>query len=451
MAKDCERIPESAFVKELYDKIPTQFCARRLKYLCKIQFSNVDKASEADEREVSLCNYVDAYNNDHITRAIDFMRATATDEEVRKFGLHGGEVLLTKDSETPDDIGVPSLVAERIEDLVCGYHLAILRPDGETILGEYLLRCFQSTLTASFFEQRANGITRFAIGMDTVCSCPILFPSTSKQREITHFLEDEISRVNSLVQKKQRQIELLQEKRQALIAQAVTRGLDPKVEMVPVAGNWKGESPKHWQVLRAKVVFSEVDERTLTGDEELLTVSHLTGVSKRSEKEVNMFMAKTTEGYKKARKDDLVINTMWAWMGAMGIAKEDGIASPSYNIYRFRDSESWYPPYFDLLVRSLPFVSVVKSLSEGVWTSRLRLYPEAFFSIRLPLPPVSEQRAIVAAVENRTGEVRRLVESMKESIRLLREYRISLITAAVLGQIDLSKLKNGVKENAALQ
>src|SRR4029077_17973023 len=97
---------------------------------------------------------------------------------------------------------------------------------------------------------------------------------------------------------------------------------------------WLGQIPTHWKVERSRWLFRERDERSITGEEEMLTVSHLTGVTPRSEKDVNMFEAETTEGYKICYSGDLVINTLWAWMGAMGVASVDGIVSPAYHVYQ---------------------------------------------------------------------------------------------------------------------
>jgi type I restriction enzyme S subunit len=151
-----------------------------------------------------------------------------------------------------------------------------------------------------------------------------------------------------------------------------------------------------------------------------------------------MFMAESLENYKKCKPGDLVINTMWAWMGAMGIAGEAGIVSPSYNVYRVRisDQEPWY---YDYLFRTGRFIAEVICHSQGVWTSRLRLYPEEFFEIRLPRPPYDEQRAIVSAIRKETGNYDVWQKRIEHSIEKLREYRIALISAAVTGKIDVRK------------
>jgi type I restriction enzyme, S subunit len=263
----------------------------------------------------------------------------------------------------------------------------------------------------------------------------ICLPPAAHQRAIANFLDVQTARIDASLAEKERLLELLAEKRRALIACAVTRGLDPDVPLRDSGLRWLGEIPAHWRIRRAKWLFAERDERTTTGDGELLTVSHITGVTPRSEKEVNMFQAETNEGYKVCRRDDLVINTMWAWMGAMGVSAVEGIVSPSYNVYTPNDSV--LAGYVDALVRTPRFTEEVTRFSKGVWSSRLRLYPEEFFLIRLPVPPIDEQRLIVAQIESETERLDALRRATERTIGLLKERRAAIIAAAVTGQLPV--------------
>ena len=164
-------------------------------------------------------------------------------------------------------------------------------------------------------------------------------------------------------------------------------------------------------------------------------MSHLTGVTRRSEKDVNMFEAETTEGYKICLSGDLVINTLWAWMGAMGVSPMDGIVSPAYNVYE--PGVRFHSNYVDALVRLPVFSQEVTRYSKGVWSSRLRLYPEGFFAVSLPVPPLGEQREIIAHIANETGKLSELCAATERTIALLKERRVALIGATVTGQIDV--------------
>lgn len=148
-----------------------------------------------------------------------------------------------------------------------------------------------------------------------------------------------------------------------------------------------------------------------------------------------MFEAETNEGYKLCEPGDLVINTLWAWMGAMGTAPVRGIVSPAYNVYK--PSARLVPAYVDLLARVPVFAAEVKRYSKGVWSSRLRLYPEGLFEVHLPVPSSDEQQAIVDHITRETEKLDAVRDATERTIELLKERRSALVAAAVTGQIDV--------------
>ncbi len=321
------------------------------------------------------------------------------------------------------------------ENLVVSTGFAVIRPNYnlDSRFAGYALR------GSHFIESvvaNSKGVSYPAINASELIYLTIPLPPLPEQRAIATFLDRETVRIDALIEKKQRFIELLEEKRQALITQTVTKGLDPDVEMKDSGVEWLGEVPVHWEIFRAKHVFRELTERSEDGDEELLTVSHITGVTPRSEKEVNMFMASSLEGYKKCYPGDLVINTMWAWMGALGTSKDEGVVSPSYNVYRNVRSD-YYPEYYDNLFRTPYFKSEILLHSKGIWSSRLRLYPDEFSQILLPVPPYSEQREIAERIEKDKLNIGDLTQKNAQQIEKLHEYRTALISAAVTGKIDV--------------
>jgi type I restriction enzyme S subunit len=302
--------------------------------------------------------------------------------------------------------------------------------------GRFLFRCLQAKDIRIHLELAANGVTRFGIPKEEIGKLPLPLPPLPEQRAIADFLDRETARLDALVAAKERWLELLAEKRRALITRAVTRGLNPKTPLKDSGIAWLGQIPKHWRVERTKWLFKERDERTETDEGEMLTVSHITGVTPRSEKDVNMFEAETTEGYKICRKGDLAINTLWAWMGAMGVSPLDGIVSPAYNVYVL--GQKMVGGYVDALVRMPHFAQEVIRHSKGVWSSRLRLYPEGFFETWFPVPPLDEQRAIVAHISAETAKLDALRTATERTIGLLKERRAALIAAAVTGKLKLN-------------
>jgi type I restriction enzyme S subunit len=391
--------------------------------------SNVDKIPADDELPVRLCNYTDVYNNEFISSRLEFMRGTATSAEIGKFHLQVGDVVITKDSESWDDIGIPALVVETADDLVCGYHLAILHPHAAKLDGRFLLRCLQSKMIRIHLELAANGVTRFGIPKDEVGKLPLPLPPLRQQQAIADFLDRETARLDALVAEKERLLELLVEKRRALMTHAVTHGLNPAAPLHDSGLPWLGQIPVHWRTERSKWLFKERDKRTENDEGEMLTVSHLTGVTLRSERNVNMFEAETTEGYKICRKGDLAINTLWAWMGAMGISPCDGIVSPAYNVYV--PGSELVSGYVDALVRIPQFAQEVIRYSKG------GLYPEGFFEVWLPVPPLDEQCAIVAHIAAEIAKLDALRAAAEQTMALLKERRAALIAAAVTGRVKV--------------
>lgn len=262
-------------------------------------------------------------------------------------------------------------------------------------------------------------------------------PKPSEQERIADHLDYEVEKLERLGKAKRDLLELLIEKRRALIANAVSRGLNLDVSMRDSGIDWLGQIPAHWQTENTRWLFKEIDDRSEDGSEELLTVSHLTGVTKRSEKDVNMFLAESNEGYKRCRAGDLVINTLWAWMGAMGVARHDGIVSPAYNVYR--PTKAFDPDYLDHLVRTPLFVTEITRYSKGVWSSRMRLYPEGLYEASMPVPPLKEQVQIVREIAHQIQHIDALSSATKETVELLEERRTALISAAIRGQLELKE------------
>ena len=190
-----------------------------------MRVSNVDKHTIEDELPVRLCNYVDVYYNDLITSALEFMRATASQSEVDRFRLQENDVLITKDSETCDDIGVPALVVETADDLVCGYHLAMLRP-GEDVLGGYLALALQTDGIAQQFHVEAQGVTRHGLTHPGIQSVQLPVPPVPEQFAIVEYIDRTIAGIYKAIAGARRQIELLREYRTRLISDVVTGKLD---------------------------------------------------------------------------------------------------------------------------------------------------------------------------------------------------------------------------------
>lgn len=283
---------------------------------------------------------------------------------------------------------------------------------------------------------RSVGVSYPAINPGDLGSITLPFPPLDEQRRIADFLDAETAQIDVVSAKQLHMIEVLDERRIA-IASHFIYGRDHDGNKRDSTVATIGTIPATWRVLRIKTFMRETTDLSTTGDEELLTVSHLTGVTPRSEKDVNMFLADSMVGYKKCQPGDLIINTLWAWMGALGVSQYSGIVSPAYGTYRMT-SDVVDGKYFDCLVRTPEYVTEMTRFSRGVWTSRLRLYPESFLALSVPVPPHDEQNKIIQRITNETADQEKLKSMLTTFAMKLAERRQALITAAVTGQIDVT-------------
>ena len=274
-------------------------------------------------------------------------------------------------------------------------------------------------------------------------SFSVPLPPFAEQAAIVLYLDYVVRRIRRYVDAKEKLIGLLEEEKQAVINRAVTRGLDPNVPLKPSGVEWLGDVPEHWEVRRAKFLYSEADERSATGAEELMSVSHLTGVTPRK-KTVTMFQAESNIGYKLCRPGDIVINTMWAYMAALGVARQNGLVSPSYGVYRPRNTGHLRRDYIDPLLRMEAYRSNYVVKSTGITSSRLRLYAESFLDIPLLRPPSTEQAAIVEFLDNATAYIDTAIARARRQIELLHEYRTRLIADVVTGKLDVRAAAAGL-------
>lgn len=190
---------------------------RRLKHLAEIRASNVDKKTVEGDIPARLCNYVDVYRNETITDDLPFMEATATVSQVRQLSLMAGDVLITKDSETADDIGVPAYVPETLPGVVCGYHVSVLRTDRRALDPRFLYWVLRTDSVKHQFSVAAQGVTRFALGYADIGNLLIPLPDLARQRELVALLDAKTEAIDQLILKNQQMIDLLTTEKRAFV------------------------------------------------------------------------------------------------------------------------------------------------------------------------------------------------------------------------------------------
>lgn len=216
------------------------------------RFSSVDKLTHGSEVPIRLCNYIDVYTHDYITGDLEFMRATATQPEIERFGLKLGDVIITKDSETPNDIGIPAVVDYTAPDLVCGYHLALLRPDQEQIDPTFFAKQLRHVRLARYFGQQSNGITRYGLPIHAVNNAPLWVPDLLDEQRgvgrVLRLMDQTIAKTEVVIAK-------LRQVRAGLLHDLLTRGLDkhgqlrdPTAHPEQFQDSPLGRIPHEWRV-----------------------------------------------------------------------------------------------------------------------------------------------------------------------------------------------------------
>lgn len=259
-------------------------------------------------------------------------------------------------------------------------------------------------------------------------------PPPAEQAAIVRFLDYANRKIDGFIRAKRKLIGLLNEQKQAIIHRAVTRGLNPDVPMKPSGIPWLGEIPGHWEVMRAKYLFREVDKRSKEGKETHLAMSQRLGLVPSSMVDSAM-RSESYAGAKLCRQGDLVLNRLKAHLGVFALAKQAGVISPDYSVFRKHAAISM--EYYESVLRSSACRRELriraKGLVEGFW----RLYTDDFYDIRLPVPPLDEQREIMSAILIETNTIITAIARTEREIALMQEYRTRLTADLVTGKLDV--------------
>jgi type I restriction enzyme S subunit len=397
--------------------IPSNWSLRRFKFLASITTGE--------------CNTEDKQG----TGLYPFFVRSQTPEKIDTYS-YDGEAILT----AGDGAGVG-----KVYHYINGkfdFHQRVYKfSDFKTVIGRYLYYY----LYVNFHYVATLGTAKTTVDslrLPLIQDFEVCFPESKLvQAQIVNFLDKKIYQIDETITIREKQIELLKERKQLIIQQAVTKGLPaPNGNNVPMKDSgieWIGEIPKHWEIKRAKYLFNEIDERSINGDEELLSVSHLTGVTPRSEKNVSM-VADDYSGSKTCKKNDLVMNIMWAWMGAMGVSDRPGIVSSAYSIFRQTPLGLFNPVFLEWLVTTVGYIEHYNKVSTGLHSSRLRFYSRMFFDMEIGYPSREEQDEIVDYVEGQSQTMDQAVVLQSQQIAKLKEYKTTLINSAVTGKIKVS-------------
>jgi type I restriction enzyme S subunit len=259
-------------------------------------------------------------------------------------------------------------------------------------------------------------------------------PPPEEQAVIVRFLDHANGRLERAIRAKRKVIALLNEQKQAIIHRAVTRGLNPDAPLKPSGIPWLGDIPAHWEVKRSKYLFREVDNRSATGSETHLAMSQKLGLVPSSMVQSTL-RSESYAGGKLCEPGDLVLNRLKAHLGVFAVAKQHGVISPDYTV--FRKLGDIHTEYFESMLRSSACRRELRIRAKGIVEGFWRLYTDDFYDIRLPVPPVAEQKQILASLGELTADLNTAIHRLEREIALLREYRTRLVADVVTGQLDV--------------
>ncbi|MDD4254083.1 MAG: restriction endonuclease subunit S [Methanofollis sp.] len=432
-------------------EVPEGWDVKKLSNICTITVSNADKKTEDGENPILLCNYIDVWKNERVDNTFDFMCASAKTSEISKFKLKKDDVIITKDSETREDIASPAIVVEDLTNVICGYHLAILRPDTVTLEGQYLFWVLSSSKIRDQFVCAANGVTRFGLTISAIKSALSYVPPIPQQRAIAAFLNRETARIDALVEKKRRLIDLLKEKRQALITRAVTKGLDPSVEMKDSGVEWLGEVPVGWNVIKHGQLIDSIDQGWSPQAEDRIAeidewaVIKLNAVSKG--KFLPLEHKVLTGDYSpedrwtinigdflitRSNTPDLVGDVCLVdQTGNRKLIISDLVFKLNYNLSTVN------PAYIKYWMLSRTGRYQIKRDARGSSRSMVKISQGIVKAWYVVLPPLLEQHAITSFLDRETSRIDTIIDTINRQIEKLQEYRTALISAAVTGRIDV--------------
>lgn len=313
---------------------------------------------------------------------------------------------------------------------------SVFRLQGEADEG-FLDYLYKTDSYLAEFARRSSGVvpSRWRLYTEDFGEVLTLLPPLPEQRAIAAFLDGKCATIDEAVRIKEEQIRLLAERRQILIQQAVTLGLNPDAPMKDSGIDWIGQIPAHWEVKRNKHMFVEINERSAKGEEQHLSMSQKLGLVPADLVEKSL-ASESYQGAKLVRTGDLVLNRLKAHLAVFSLAPMEGLVSPDYSVFRplVQGASS---DYFEILFKTSKYLGEFRLRVRGIVEGFYRLYTDDFMDCPLLLPPLDEQLQIVEHVRATTAQFHNVIAIKESQITALREYKTSLINAAVTGKIKV--------------
>ncbi|MBN1839904.1 MAG: restriction endonuclease subunit S [Campylobacterales bacterium] len=406
-------------------EIPEDWEVKKLKYISKV-FNGATPSSG-----------IEKYWNGNISWATptDFNKSSYisnTERFISKLGLNScGTTLVPKNSIIMTTRAPIGNIAIAENELCTNQGCKSIVIDKNTN-EKYMF--YQFYTKTELLNSLGSGTTFMELSSKELKNIKMPLPPKDDQTKIASFLDERTAQIDEVISQKEKLIALLKERKQIVINDVVTKGLDKDVEFKDSGVEWIGKIPKHWNISKVKNIFKLIIEPApKANDEELLSIYTDIGVKPRKELAEKGNKASTTDGYWRVKKGDFIVNKLLAWMGAIGLSEYEGVTSPAYDILRAKKDIAG--KYYHELFRLKVFSQEMKKYSRGIMDMRLRLYFDKFGDILIPYPSYDEQLQIVEYIETQTTKINMAIELQQNYISKLKEYKATLIDSAVTGKV----------------
>jgi type I restriction enzyme S subunit len=415
-------------------EVPAHWEVKRLKYLASINDDALPESADPTQEIV----YVEIGGVDAVEGIVAKEQLVLEDapSRARRLVRHGDTVVSTVRTY----LRAIAPIHDPEPNLVVSTGFAVIRP--RELDPDYLGYALRSPLFIETIVSRSTGVSYPGINASEIGNIEVAYPPLPEQRAIAAFLDERTARIDALVARKRRLVQLLKEKRQALITRAVTRGLDPKVKMKESGVPWLGEVPEHWEVKRLKDVLSEpmqygANEAAELEDLDLPRYVRITDVDDAGNLREETFRSLPTEVARPylLRDGDILFARSGATVGKTFLyAPSWGTACYAGYLIRARcDKASMYAPFLYRFVNSRHYWQWLDS--NTIQATIQNVSADKYKGLPIPVPPLPEQRAIAAFLDERTARIDNLITKIEQAVERLQEYRTALISAAVTGKV----------------
>ena len=417
-------------------EIPEEWKVVPLKYLCT---NSITDGTHKTPTYTDKKSGIPFLSSKDITKGkIDWLHIKYITKELHKqlqkeVKPQRDDILLAKNGTT----GIAALVEDdTIFDIYVT--LADIRPDKNQILPKYMLYCINSELCKLQFDWHLLGIGVPNLHLNVIKETKLTTPPLDEQHRIAAFLDEKCAHIDAVIEKTRASIDEYKKLKHAIITRAVTKGLRKGRKMKDSGIEWIGEIPQEWEARRIKTLFQLRDERNSLPLEQVNLISLYTdkGVMQHSDIEKTTGnKASHADGYKKVYQNDIVVNIILCWMGAIGRSDYDGVTSPAYDVYI--PSEEIDSRFYHHYFRTSGFSGDCYKRGKGIMAMRWRTYSDQFRDIRVVMPPLPEQREILAYLDAKTAAIDRLIAKKEQLIAEMQSCKKSLIYEVVTGKREV--------------